>query len=169
MQQIEIFTSKKKLAIALLGSLVFIALGFIMIFWHPKAHFKSSYTTFIGILAIFTFGIFAILAIKKLFNQAERLIINHQGIIFPKTGLIEWQDIADFTTIEIYRTKLIRIDVIEVDKYLNKMAKLSQFWAIKTQQLYGAPFAISSNSFQCKFSYLEQLLQDKLREYRESL
>lgn len=169
MQQIEIFTSKRKLVIALFSSLILIALGFTIIFGYPKDHLKSSYSVFIGILTIFTFGIFALLAIKKLCSESESLIINKQGIILPKAGLIEWSDIAGFTTVKIQGTKIILINVIEVEKYFSKLNKLSQFWVVKSQQLFGAPFSISPSSLKCKFNYLEQLLQEKLREYRESV
>ncbi|WP_392561918.1 STM3941 family protein [Orbus sturtevantii] len=167
-EQIHIPVSKRKLAIAVLGSFVFVALGLVFIFGNLKTPSTPSYTVLIGILAVFVFGIFAILGIKSLLTKAGDLIINNKGIILPKVALIEWADITGFRVIKIQGTKLILIDLIDAEKYLNKLNKLAQFCAAKSLQLYGAAFSISSNSLKCKFSYLEQALQDKLREYRQS-
>lgn len=168
MNPIEIKGSKKKIIFAILGCLVFVALGCATFFFYPPSHPRFSFSVFIGILAIVTFGTGILLLIRRLIIGLDSLIIDQQGILLSSKLLLRWHDIVGFRTIKIHSVKLIIIDVVDSDSYINNFNTLQSFLAIKTQQLYGSPFTIAAQNFTCKFSFLERVLHDKLNEYRES-
>ena len=109
--------------------------------------------------------------IQKLKSSALGLIIDKQGITDNSSalsvGLIAWSDIENISVIEMYRQKLIMIEVNNPEEYIarqpNSMKRKMMEMNYKT---YHTPISITSNILQIKFDELLQKLTEDLEKSR---
>lgn len=153
MEKIEIYSSKKKSLVLLLGAIVFVALGFWLVIeaenftgWRAR---NPMLTRGIGVASILFFGLGAFIALKRVIKSEIALIIAPEGLnVNPKKSLtdyIKWSEISGFDEISIQSTRIIIIGVKDSDYWLEKETngfkrKLMQF-NIKN---YNSPFNISA-------------------------
>jgi hypothetical protein len=154
MERIEIYTSKKKSLLLLIVSIVFVFLGFWLVFeannltgWRAR---NPILTRGIGIASILFFGFGIFVGIKRLIKSEIALIIDNKGInVNPKKSLneyINWNDINGFEEIKIQSTRIIIIGVKNPDYWLDKETsrfrrKLMQF----NINNYNSPFNITAS------------------------
>ena len=119
MECIEIYSSKKKALMLLIGSIAFVVLGFWLLLeadnltgWRPKS---PIFTRGIGIASILFFGLGIFIGIKILIKPEIALIINTKGLnVNPKKSLtefIKWSEINGFEEIKIQSTRIVIIGV----------------------------------------------------------
>ena len=107
MKPINIPLSKKKIALLILGSMLFVVAGCWMFFFQTEhqTHFKVILVKTIGTAAMIFFGATGIIGIQKLFDTQMGLIIDHNGITDNSSGvsvgLIEWADITALRTSKV--------------------------------------------------------------------
>ena len=172
MERIEIFTSKKKSILMLVGAIIFVVLGF-WIFMNAY-NFTGWIVTnpilikVIGVISILFFGFGIFVGIKRLIKSELALIIDSRGLnVNPKKSLseyIEWKDILGFREIKIHGIRIIIIGVRNPDHWIEKETspmrrKLMQF----NLNNYDSPFNVGANGLD--ISYKE--LTDKLYGYFE--
>ncbi|NMM47667.1 STM3941 family protein [Marinigracilibium pacificum] len=165
--KIEIQLSKTKIILLLIGSLAFVIAGVFFIL-NPEMFSRSIFgnqliVRIIGISAILFFGLCLIFISRKLFDNRIGFIIDDKGITDNSNafdiGLIEWEDIVRIETLQIASTKLIMIDTIKPEKYIDRakngmMKKVMQ----SNYKMYGSPISISTNALKIKHNELEAIL-----------
>ncbi|WP_121246587.1 STM3941 family protein [Mucilaginibacter phyllosphaerae] len=172
-ETLEIPLSKGKLIILFVGSLLFVAAGF----WFIKQPETITQTVAmppaILILAGYTslgfFGSCAIFIFKKFFDTKAGIIINRNGIYDNSSGVsagfIPWGDISNISTMEISKQKLIMIEVINPEVYINRQTNfIAKKASAINHKMYGSPINISANSLQYKFDDLYYTLRERWQQ-----
>jgi hypothetical protein len=174
MDRIEIYTSKKKSILILLGSVVFVTLGIFstinperfvtILFRHPEL------IRLIGIASILFFGFGIFVGIKRLIKSEIALIIDAKGLnINPKKSLtefIEWKDILGFKELKIQSQRIIIIGVKNPEHWIEKETsairkKLMRF----NLNNYDSPFNITAAGLDISFDELNKKLKRYLKKY----
>lgn len=169
MERIEIYSSKKKSLLLLIGSTAFVVLGFWLLLeadnltgWRAR---NPIFTCGIGIASILFFGLGVFIGIKRLIKSEIALIIDTKGLnVNPKKSLneyINWSDINGFEEIKIKSTRIVIIGVKNPDYWLNKETsgfrrKLMQF----NFNNYNSPFNISASGLDISSDKLIETLNN---------
>jgi hypothetical protein len=175
MERIEIYSSKKKSMLLLMGSLLFVVGGFYMLmnaenFTGYRARSPFLIKT-IGIASVLFFGLGIYVSIKQLITNQLILIIDRKGVnVNPKksqTEFIEWKNINGFSELKIQSQKFVIIDVDNSDYWIEKgesgiRKKLMKF----NVNNYGSPFNLSANSMQMNYAELMKTLNENLNKYK---
>ena len=163
MEKIEIYSSKKKSLLLLIGSIIFVALGSCLALGVFDA---NMYKRVIGALGVVFFGLGIYVAIKQLIKNKLMLVIDEVGVnINPSKSdeKILWQNIKGFPILNISGTKIIIIDIDNSHYWIEKETnKIRKQFLLYNYNNYGSPFNISSNAMQIKHDKLFQLLNQKL-------
>jgi hypothetical protein len=153
MERIEIYTSKKKSLLMLIGSIAFVALGTWMLFeadsltgWRGRSPLV---TRAIGVASILFFGAGIVIGIKRLLKSEIAIVIDRDGLHAGSSKslgkFIPWDGISGFDEIKIYSTRILIIRVKNSTYWLENednqiRKKLMQFNIAN----YGSPFSIAS-------------------------
>ena len=149
--EIKIPLNKFKISLLTFGSILFVIAGYFML-WN-----------FIGIIAIIFFGATGIYGLTKLFDSKTGLKIDSSGITdntnATSIGLIKWKDIYQIRSQQVASEKFIMIDLIDPEKYLDKVKNGLKKRLMKTNmRMYGTPISITSRTLKYNFSELEKIL-----------
>lgn len=172
MERIEIYTSKKKSILMLLGSLIFVGLGIWMFInadnftgWRGR---NQIFIQGIGVSSVLFFGFGIFVGIKRIIKSEIALIIDPKGLnVNPRKFLnefIEWKDIQGFKEIKIRSQRILIIKVSNPNYWIEKETstirkKIMQF----NLNINHSPFNIAAAALD--ISYKE--LNDKLNSYFE--
>jgi hypothetical protein len=167
MERIEIYSSKKKSLILLIGSIVFVVLGFWLLLeadnltgWRAR---NPIFTRGIGIASILFFGLGIFIGIKRLIKSEIALIIDSKGLnVNPKKSLtefIKWSDINGFEEIKIQSTRIVIIGVKNPEYWLDKETsefrrKLMHF----NISNYNSPFNLAASGLDIRSDKLIETL-----------
>ncbi len=175
MENIEIYSSKKKSFLLLIASLFFVIGG---IYMFINAEYLTSYRSrspiFIkgmGILSVLFFGLGIYVSIRQLISDQLILIIDKFGLnVNPKGPIIktiEWKNIEGFSEIKIQGTKIVIININNsnywIDKEDKKIKKMLLKFNVKN---YGSPFNLSANSMQISHQDLMKILNGNLKKFK---
>lgn len=155
--EIKIPQNKTKIGLLTIGSLLFVAIGFFML-WSA-----------LGIIAILFFGATTGYGIFKLFDSKSGLIIDANGITentnATSIGFIAWNDIYQIRIQQVASEKFIMIDLKTPQKYMDKAGNVFKKNLMKmNMKLYGTPVSISSRTLNYNFEELEEILQTAFRQ-----
>ena len=175
MDTIEIYSSRKKSFLLLIGSLLFVVGGIYMfINTENMTSFRFRNPLFIkiaGIASVLFFSLGIYVAIKQLISNQLILIIDRKGVnVNPKkepTESIEWKNINGFSELKIQSQKFVIIDVNNSEYWIEKeensiRKKLMKF----NVNNYGSPFNLSANSMQMSYAELMKTLNENLSKYK---
>ena len=178
MERIEIYTSKKKSVLLLIGSIAFVALGIWLLMeadnltgWRAR---NPIVTRGIGIASILFFGLGIFVGIKRLIKSEIALIIDHIGLnVNPKKSLtefIKWDDILGFEEIKIQSTRILIIGVKNPEYWLEKETstikkKMMQF----NINNYNSPFNIAASGLDISSSELNEKLNGYFEKYKNEV
>lgn len=175
MELINITLSKKKITLAIIGSLLFVVLGLLF------TAFPDRFTTLlirnvllirlIGIIATLFFGFVLITLTRKVFfDKNLGIIINEEGIIdnssFVGVGLIKWEDITSIEKSKVSSTNFLLIKVKNPEHYINTPNRIKSNLLKANYKSYGTPISISSNFVRCSFAQLENIILNSFEKYR---
>ncbi len=172
MQEIKIPLSKTKITLLLVGSMLFVFSG-ILAATDPSRFVSNRYSEntvlFAGVAAIVFFGLCSFFIAKKVFSKTLGLEINEKGIIdnsgAASVGLIEWDDIAGYSKIEIASSKILMIHTSNPEKYIGRATNFIAKKAMTANhKMYGSPLSITANSLKIKFADLERLLAEQIEK-----
>ena len=176
MDTIKIKGSKRKLLVAMLGSLT---IG-IAAFWgaiSPKIFISTIYndTLFIQITGAFAALLSAlclVLLVREYFIKKFNIIINGEGIIdnssFASVGMIKWEDIISIKHTTVMSQKLLFVNVKNPKDYINSQNAIKNILLKINLKMYGTPIILSSNSLNCNFYKLEEIIVNSLSRYRNN-
>lgn len=175
MERLEIYSSKKKSFLLLIGSFLFV-IGGIWIFINAEnlTGFRSRNPIFlkgIGIISVLFFGFGVYISIKQLITNQLLLFIDKAGInVNPKKSTsksIKWKNVDGFSELKIQSQKLVIIQVNNSDFWIenesNQMRKKLMKFNLKN---YGSPFNLSANSMQINHAELMRVLNESLNKYK---
>lgn len=173
MNKIEIYSSKKKAFLLLLGSIAFVVLGFFCFVNAEKMQsnlFRNPLIIKIaGIVSVLFFGFGIFVSIKQLIKDKLMLAIDEKGInVNPKKGeIIKWESIDGFSEIKINSVKIIIIQINDSIDYINgETNKIRKNLMKFNFNNYGSPFNISSSTTDLNHVELFQLLNESLNRYK---
>ena len=155
--------SKKKLVSVLTISIVFVAIGLLLIigtlnlYNHPKGNII--YVLISGVSSLLFFGLCAINIGIKLLDKNPGLIIDNLGINDNSSGVsvgqIFWSDIESISVYQIFRAKFIILKVKNPQEYIHKQANLfKRKMMIMNYKMCGSPLSIGSNALEISFNEL---------------
>ena len=175
MEKVEIYSSKKKSIMLLIGSIAFVVLGFWLLLEADNLTGSRAsnpiFTRGIAIVSIIFFGLGIFAGIKRLIKSEIYLIINSEGInVNPKKSLtefIKWSEIEGFEEIKIQSTRIIIIGVKNPEYWLNKETstlrkKLMRFNITN----YNSPFNIAAAGLDISSDKLGETLNNYLDRYK---
>jgi hypothetical protein len=171
-QKIEIPISKEKLVKLLIGSLVFVAIGFWFVIGKPtinNALFSNPTVVFgVGIVSIIfsSFSIFMML--KKLKDTKPGLVIDDIGVTDNASGVaagyIPWADITAIKTVQVFTQKFLMIIVKNPDDYINRQTSVLKRQTMKMNfKTYGSPISITASTLKYNFKDIENILRERLK------
>ena len=167
METIQLYSSKKKAALLLLGSLVFVAGGMWMVLNpSPTRRYSETFVFCMGIIAILFFGMGIFVAIWQLIKDRLALTINEKGLIinhrFGQT-VIDWDEIKGFSEYNLNRQKFVVIQLKKNDYHIKKETSSFKKRIMKLNvAMYGSPYALSSSVYKINHNELLALLQKSL-------
>ena len=176
-QAIEIPLNKSKIVMMLVGSLIFVIIGFWFVIAPPEIDnsFWGDPTklTIIGAASILFFGLCAYFFGRKLPDNKPGLIIDETGLIDNSGGFaagnILWSDIQDISVLQIQKQKMIMIYVKNPQDYIDRQ---TSFLKRKGMQLnyksYGTPISITSASLKTSFDELYETITSKFHEKKSN-
>lgn len=172
---IEIQLNKSRIKLMLLGSIVFVVLGFYFMIYPERLlnDFIRSITVIFlsGLLGVIFFGIVGFYILKRLIKNTPGLIISNDGITDNSNGIsagfIPWSDIKEIKQINIASQSFINLMVKNPQFYINQQ----QGWISKkfmelNFKKYGAITWISSNTLKYDYIELIKLIESRFEEYR---
>lgn len=176
METISIPLSKRKLAMILAGSLLFVVAG--IYFLITPATFTSpvmpneTITFIIGGLAILFFGFCALYAVKKLFDDNPGLVIDDYGITDNSGGLsagiVPWNEIDGIDVAQVQNQRFILIMVNNPEKYIDAQKGGIRKRMMKVNyRMYNTPICISPNGLQTNFDDLYKTLKNSYRAVKK--
>ena len=177
-QTIEIPLNKTKIVMMMIGSLIFVIIGFWFVIAPPEIEnsFWGDQTklAIIGYASIFFFGLCAYFFIRKLPDNKPGLVIDDSGLIDNSGGFsagpISWSDIEDISVMQIQKQKMIMIYVRNPQEYIDRQ---TSFLKRKGMQLsyksYGTPINISSTGLKTSFDELYSEIINKFQQKRNTV
>jgi hypothetical protein len=172
-ERVEILSSKKKIILVLLGTIIVVALGILFAIM-PDVFETRRYglltTRVAGIGCILIFGFCCIASVKKLFDKKVGLVIDSNGITDNSSGTsvgyIPWKDIIGIEIFIIHGQKIIAILVNNPDEYISRQKNLFRQKTLEwNYNLCGSPISLSANTLICKHNELERILREQYEKY----
>ncbi len=171
--------SKTKIALGVLGSVAFVAIGgWLLSLDAENIRTSSSFRllfnnpTFaygLGALAILFFGGLGIFLFKKLFDKKPGLIFNESGIVdnasAVSAGFIPWSEVTGSDIFEMAQQKMLIIMVTDPQKYVDRGNPLKRKLNQANYKMCGSPIAISSNALKMDFSELSSIFHQYQQKY----
>lgn len=171
----EIYTSKRKSLLFLLGSLAFVALGIWFVMdaenftgWSAR---NPLITRAIGITVILFFGLGTFVFIKRLLKSEIALVIDPIGLNLnpkkPSSEFIKWEEIIGFEEMKIQSTSILIIRVTNPEYWLEHETsmirkKMMQF----NINNYNSPFNIASSGLDINSIELKNTLNKYFEKYK---
>ncbi|MEM7765695.1 MAG: STM3941 family protein [Pseudomonadota bacterium] len=169
--RVEIYRSKGKMLLLLLGALAFVAMGIWMLTLSGddirmgRRFNNPIFVKTIGIVAIVFFGFCAIFAFRKLLDSAPALIISSEGLVDNASGLapgaIRWSEIADIGEYMVQGQRFIAILLVDPEPFVEKGSRLTRMLARANAGMSGTPVNISTNALRIDHDALLSLLHER--------
>jgi hypothetical protein len=163
--------SKVKVALHLLGAIVFVAAG-IWIWWiaDTQGQLSSLLMKAVAVADVAFFGLAAIYLCVKVLDTRPGLVIDSHGIVDNSNavaaGRIFWHDIVGLRVSESAGQRFITIEVVNAERFVTRGNRLRQMLNAANTKMTGSPINISSNSLQVKFDDLVQVLADAFEKFK---
>jgi hypothetical protein len=173
-EQIDIQLSKTKLALMLLGCVVFVGSGIWFLIDPPQSSNpilgNPTVIFIVGLLAILFFGFIAFSIVKKLLDSAPGLIISDEGVMDNSSGFsagfIPWIDVVAIKETRVVDQKFINIVVRNPQAYIDKQDSALKRKALQMNyNSYGTVVGISANGLKCNYDTLKSMLDNKFADF----
>ncbi|MDO9417921.1 STM3941 family protein [Pararhizobium sp.] len=160
-QETVIERSRSKTLLIFLGSAVFVALGVWLLTLTDESllnRYNELFLRGMGLASILLFGIFGVIALKKLFETGPALVLSPQGILDASSGVsagfVPWSDITASSIFTIRNQKILVIHVADPEPYIRRHNALMRFVARQNLAMCGSPVTISATSLKISFDTL---------------
>jgi hypothetical protein len=171
--------SKKKIALAILGTCAFVAIGIWLLSLDAESIRSSrnfglffnnpTYVYGLGFVSIIIFGILALFFFRKLFDKEPGLVLTNSGIVdnasAVSAGFIPWSEVIGSEIFEMQRQKMLIIMVKDPEKYIDRGNAVQRTLNKANYNMCGSPITISANVLKINFSELRALFDQYQRKY----
>ena len=173
---IEIRFSKRKLVLILLGSIIFVILGFWYFLSPPKIPISilnnPALIRVVGVASILFFGLGFSFSLKKLVDKSLGLIITSEGFSDNSSGVsggfVSWEDVSEIKEAAVFNQKFLRIVVRNPEGYIHRQANALKRKVMEANyRNFGSPVSLSANGLECDFDELKKLLNKKLNDFQD--
>lgn len=166
--------SKSKLALMLVGSILFVALGV----WFLVDAFGSNMLrgnqiikVVVGLAGILFFSWVAYYISRKLFDSRPGLIISDQGIVDHSTGtcagFVSWEEVLEIKELRISGQMFINLVVRDPEIYIERQESTFRRRLMRANlKRFGTVVSISANGLQSSHRKLKLLLDARFLEYK---
>ncbi|PZD92957.1 hypothetical protein DNH61_25485 [Paenibacillus sambharensis] len=167
-KEIVEYPSTRKLLMLLLGSLVFVAMGLLLMMVGLSEEDGSLGMTLVGIVTLAFFGACLLYFVYRLFNRKPSLIINDEWIednsSYTAGGRIKWEDIREIALYEMMGQRFLGIKLHDEDAYLQRQSGFKK-WLMKVNSgMVQAPVNIPQNGIKMKLEALHDIMAVKLEQ-----
>ncbi len=174
--------SKTKIALAILGTCAFVAIGIWLLSLDAESiRFSRNFGLFfnnptyvygLGFMSIIIFGILALFFFRKLFDKQPGLVFTNLGIVdnasAVSAGFIPWSEVLGSEIFEMQRQKMLIIMVKDPEKYVDRGNAVQRTLNKANYKMCGSPITISANALKINFSELLDLFDQYQRKYGNS-
>jgi len=167
--------SKKKVLLLIAGSCAFVAGGLWMLLMdsseiRSQHRFNNPLMVHgIGAICIVLFGLAGVWGIRKLFDKKPGLVLSAAGMLDNtgalSVGLIPWSEIVGFETFEVYKTKMLIVQVADPEKYIKVGGAAKRALKRANSGMSGSPISISSTALKISFDELLDLCNRYYAKY----
>ena len=148
-----IYQNKLKLLVLLLGSFIFIILGFIFLFLDLELTYSPSIIKGIGFISILFFGACFLVIFKKTIENKPALIIDENGITDYSTalqvGLVKWNEIKDIQFTTFSRQHFLSIYTYDKDLIINRTNAFQKTMNQMNKKLMDSQINIPYKNLKC--------------------
>lgn len=144
-----------KKALAVVGAIVFVALGLWMVGAFGVDHPVGLKPLLAGWACIIFFGAIAIIGLRSLFDRSVVLRIDRRGIWSKRfsEATVPWSDITEVAAVKIQQQKMLGFKLLDADRFPRKgVTRLS---ALTNDMLLGYPLMIAVSETDRTFPQLE--------------
>ena len=173
MERMVIYTSKKKSILVLVCSIVFVAIGILMIINPDEAttiRYRSPlYIRTFGVIGVLFFGLGILVAVKRLIWTKIAVIIDQNGInLNPKKSVIvEWKNIIGFKEMNIRNQRILIIVVNNPEYWIETETNIIRKKLMRFNlNNYESPFNVASAGLEISHNELCEALNVYFKEYK---
>jgi uncharacterized membrane protein YuzA (DUF378 family) len=171
---IRIPFSKSRLALMLIGAIIFVALGI----WFLTDAFGSNtllgnriIKVAVGLAGVLFFSWVGYFISKKLFDGRPALIISDQGIVDQSSGtcagFVSWAEVLEIKEVRISGQVFINLVVRDPEIYIERQESTFRRRLMRANlKRFGTAIGISANGLQCSHRKLKLLLDARFLEYK---
>ena len=174
-KQVEVPLSKQKLFLMLIGSIIFVTIGFWFLISPPKISNpvlgNPVLIAITGLGSILFFGLGIFIFIKKLSDKSPGLIITGEGFTDNSSGVsagfVSWRDLLEIKETVVFNQKLLMFIVKNPENYINRQPNPLKRKAMEVNyKSFGSPISVSANGLECDFNELKTLLDNKFHDFK---
>ncbi len=165
MESIEIYSSKQKSALILIGSIAFVIIGiYLFVDAYNVTHWRSNnpvITRIIAVIDILFFGIGIFFAGQRIIKSRVAIKIDSKGITLnpKKNELIEWEYILGFREVKIRSTRILIIGVTNPEYWIERESNIIKKKIMKFNfESFDSPFNVSAAGLNTNFDELNKQL-----------
>lgn len=164
---IRIPLSRGKVALSILGTIAMVAAS--VFIWYMGVLRVNWVLKVIAVLGGSLFGILLIFWIKKLVDPKPGLVLNKQGIWDNSNsisvGLIPWHTIIGIGELDVFSQKMILVNISNPKEIIGQQGLVKRRLLESNYKRYGTPIAIISNTLDCSYAKLYELMIMELGKY----
>lgn len=153
------YPDKKRLALLMLGSLAFVAVGMWMIISGSWGE------AIIGVICVLLFGAALVFFLSRLLGRRPSLFINEEGIIddssYVSAGTITWDEIEDIGITDYSGQRWISIKLRDPQAFLQKQPGFKRWLMNLNNMLVDAPIHISQEMLSVPLGRFYEMVTDK--------
>lgn len=149
-QHTKIPLNKRNLFLGLIGSIGFVALGWLLLTNTANMSDDPLFIKIIGIASMLFFGYCGLHIYFKIIDKKPGLVVSDQGITDNASaisaGLIKWHEIKEIELQSVFGQEFITIVVHNPEKFIKRHTGLEQAFTKANDSIFASPIQIPFNS-----------------------
>lgn len=171
MNEITIKSSKTKIVLLMLASIVFVLVCIWLLVYPYATNILTGTLVYpVAILGIIFFGFCGLYALSKIFDNTPGLIINDKGITDNSSavsvGFVDWKDITNVSVTDVFGQKFVTVEVSNSNDLISKQGFLKRFLLNVNMQGYKSPVQLSSVTLKATTEDIFNGISKGLTEFR---
>lgn len=167
--------SKTKLALLVIGSLLFVAAGIWLaqlddaVVASQRRYNNPAVMHGLGVVCALVFSATAVFGLVKLRDDRPGLVFGPDGFTdnasATAAGFVPWSEVTGVGVMEFNRQKMLVVAVRDPEKYLARGGALKQMLGRANARMCGSPVVISAHALKADFGALLAEFEHRLDRY----